>query len=188
MEGTSNAGFLRQLPSLKFQSPSPALCHRFLNGDGLVTQKEKGKKKKTPTLEATHVGPFTPHFSFPKYPSPLLPRTFPSVCIFLSLHPPFSPALRLIDSTTKCLWQMTRISERNGETLELELEHLSGRIEPPHHLSFCVSMCLLGRAFLSRYLTYVLLLTQQQIDPQLDPEIFRFSTLAYSLCQNVRAT
>lgn len=140
MEGTSNAGFLRQLPSLKFQSPSPALCHRFLNGDGLVTQKEKGKKKKTPTLEATHVGPFTPHFSFPKYPSPLLPRTFPSVCIFLSLHPPFSPALRLIDSTTKCLWQMTRISERNGETLELELEHLSGRIEPPHHLFLCVDV------------------------------------------------
>lgn len=41
-------------------------------------------------------------FSSPKYPSPLLPWTFPSVCIFLSLYPPLSPALCLVDLTTKC--------------------------------------------------------------------------------------
>lgn len=41
-------------------------------------------------------------FSSPKYPSPLLPWTFPPVCIFLSLYPLLSPALCLIDLTTKC--------------------------------------------------------------------------------------
>lgn len=146
---------------MKLQSASSALCHRFLNDDGAVAQTEE-KKGRTSTVEATHVGPFTPHFSFPKYPSPLLlpppPETFPSVCIFLSLHPPLSPALRLIDSTTKCLRQM--ISERR------RLSNLSGRIEPPRLLPLA-SLCLLGAFWkLARlrldFLTYVPLLTQQQ--------------------------
>lgn len=69
MEGI--ADFLRQCPSLKFKSASSELCHQFHSDDGLVTQNEK--KRKTSTVETTHVGPFTSYFSLPKYPSPLLP-------------------------------------------------------------------------------------------------------------------
>lgn len=151
MGGSSNSGFLKQLPSLKFQSASSALCHRFLNCHS---------KGKTSTLEATHVGPFTPHFSFPKYPSPLLPEHSLLFVYFSPLllphHPPPSPALRLIDSTTKCLWQMTRISERNRGLETAEPSILSGRLEPPN-----LFLCRLWKFMevcpnLSRYLTYVL--------------------------------
>lgn len=93
---------------------------------------KRKKKRKTSTVETTHVGPFTSHFSLPKYPSPLLPWTFPSVCIFRSLHLPLSPALCLTDSTTKCRGRW--------------LGFLKGTlvVEPRHPTSFYTSQCLLG--------------------------------------------
>ncbi len=131
----------------------------------------KKEKNKTSTLEATHVGPFTPHFSFPKYPPPSPPPLNIPFCLYISFPP--SSAF----SSSPPHWLDHKVSVADDSELWKEqgdagAERLSGGIEAPHlflRVAGVSSHFLEACPNLSPYLTYVLLLTQQQIDPQLDP-------------------
>lgn len=153
--GSSKSGFLK---APKFEISVRILCVMSSISQWRRPCHSKGKNQnKTSTLEATHVGPFTPHFSFPKYPSPSPPPEhsllfvyfFPSILLFLR-------ALRLIDSTTKCLWQMTRSSKGAGRRWSWAFKRSDRATPPLLPVSLRLLRLLEARPNLSRYLTYVL--------------------------------
>lgn len=149
----------------------------------LKMRKKKENNSRSHPCRPIHFSLFPPQISVPSPPVNI------PFCLYISF-PPFSSFSSSLPHWLdhKVSWQMTRISDRNLETLV---------VVPSHPTSFCASLCLFGLLELcpnlSQCLTDVFLLTEQQIEPQLDPEILGCkaptqpppSTLGCSLCQNV---
>lgn len=134
----------------------------FFKNDACVTQNDRGKGGKT-TAEATHVGLFTSHFSFPKDPPPTLQF------VYFSPHPVllFYPGRHcLLNLTTSCHGQTTQISER--EPVERRWS-----VNKAYPIPLCVCVAVSLELCPTSALTSMFLLAKQQIEPQLDPEIPR---------------
>lgn len=107
----------------------------------------------------------------------ILPWTFPSLCIFLSFHPPLSLSPSLPLQLSASLTQPQSVYGRWLGSLKGTGRHWSWAFKwlvpatPPLSLSLCLprllEVCPKTVSIFDRHA----LLTQQRIEPQLDPEV-----------------
>lgn len=139
----------------------------FFKDDARVTQNDWGVGEGKTTAEATHVGLFTSHFSFPKDPPPTLQFVYfsPHPVLLFYPGPPLPPRFDRIVSRPDNS-DLRKGTRRTPVVGEQGVRHTSVCV------CVCASLCLLSFApRLPRRLTSMFLLAEQQIEPQLDPEI-----------------
>lgn len=159
VEASSTCGFLR----VKFDESGRRF---FFKDDARVTQNDWREGGKT-TAEATHVGLFTSHFSFPKDPPPTLQFVYFSPHPVLLFYP--GPALPP---------RLDRIVSRPDDSDLRKGTRRTPVVGEQGVRRICVCVCVavsLGLCPASA-LTSMFLLAEQQIEPQLDPEILSTPT------------